>query len=289
MKRVWTVFYFELLLYWRGWLGWAIAVIMALFGWNIAPLVNLANPFLWEILCLSFGFLTLMLAFMTGNQIQRDHQLRMDGIIMSTAVPTTSFVLGKYLAQLLTILSYAAVALLALLGASLRTIGTPYFSPPLGPGVVTLIWLMLVPVPLIFVCVLMLFGISLLRGKRAFIFVLVLLIWIAPLALVDRISDVFNLPTPSLLILPASPQAPSNSLLRLDAAKRLYIEKLSNDGVLHFTPADWKELTHLYQSTVIPEHMTTTFLLNRGLFLALSILLFIGTTFILKFQRQGRL
>jgi hypothetical protein len=148
---------------------------------------------------------------------------------------------------------------------------------------------MLVPVPLIFVCALTLFGISLLRGKRAFIFVLVLLIWIAPLALVDRISDVFNLPTPSLLILPPSPQAPSNSLLRLDAAKRLYIEKLSNDGVLHFTPADWKELTHLYQSTVIPEHMTTTFLLNRGLFLALSILLFIGTISILKLQRQDRL
>ena len=288
MKRFWTVFYFELLLYWRGWLGWAMAVIVALFGWNIAPLVNLANPFLWEILCFCFGFLTLMLAFMTGNQIQRAHQLRLDGIIMSTAVATGSFVLGKYLAQLLTVLFYATVALLALLGASLRTIGAPYFSPPLGPGVVVQIWLMLVPVPLIFVCALTLLGSSLLRGKRPLIFVLVLLIWIVPIPLVGRIPDVLSLSTPSFLILPASSQAPSSSLLRLDAAKRLYIEKLDKDG-LHFTAADWKELVHLYQSTVIPEHMTTTFLLNRGLFLALSILLFIGSLSILGLQRQGRL
>ena len=178
MKRFWTIFYFELLLYWRGWLGWATAVIVALFGWNIAPLVNVANPFLWEILCLGFGFLTLMLAFLAGNQIQRDRQLRLDGIIMSTAVATGSFVLGKYLAQLLIVLFYATVALLALLGASLRTIGAPYFAPPLGPGVVVQIWLMLVPVPLIFACALTLFGISLLRGKRTLIFVLVLLIWL---------------------------------------------------------------------------------------------------------------
>lgn len=263
-----------------------MAVIVALFGWNIAPLVNVASPFLWEILCLGLGFLTLLLAFMAGNQIQRDRQLRLDGIIMSTAVATRSFVLGKYLAQLLTVLFYATVALLALLGASLRT---PYFSPPLGPGVIVQIWLMLVPVPLIFVCALTLFGISLLRGKRTLIFVLVLLIWIVPIPLVDRLPNVLSLSTPSLLILPASPLAPSSSILRFDAAKRLYIEKLDNDGVLHFTPADWKELAHLYQSTVIPEHMTTTFLLNRGLFLALSILLFIGTISILRLQRQGRL
>lgn len=288
MKRFSTVFYFELLLYWRGWLGWAIAVIVALFGWNIAPLVNLQTPLLWEILCLAFSLLTLMLAFMTGNQIQRDRQLRLDGIIMSTAVATGSFVLGKYLAQLLTILFYAAVALLALLGASLRTIEAPYFSPPLGPGVVVQIWLMLVPVPLIFVCALTLFGISLLRGKRAFVFVLVLLIWIVPIALIGWLPDVLSLSTPSLLILPSS-QPPSSSMLRLDSAKRLYVEKLSSDGVLHFTPADGKDLVHLYQTMVIPEHMTTTFLLNRGLFLALSTLLFIGTLSILRLQRQGRL
>lgn len=288
MKRLWTVMRFEWLLYWRGWLGWALAITAALFGWNIAWLVNLQTPLLWEILCLAFGFLTLILAFTTGNQIQRDRKLRLESIIMSTSVATRSFVLGKYLAQVLTILLYATIALLTLLLGSMKATGAPYFSPPLGPGVIAQIWLLLVPVPLVFVCSLTLFGISLLRGKRTFIIILVLLIWILPLALVGRLPDVLNLSTPSFVILSNS-QAPLESLSGLDAAKRLYVEKLINGGDLNLAPAERKELVHLYQTVVIPEHLTTPFLLNRGLFLLLSLLFLIGTIYGLRLLRQGRL
>lgn len=287
MKRLWTVLRFELLLYWRGWPGWGIALIAALLGWIIAPIVNLEGPFLWEILCLCFGFLTLMLALTTGSQIQHDREHRLDGIIMSTAVATGSFVLGKYLAGLLTVLFYAAITLLALVITSGGTIGAGYFSPPLGSAVIMQVWLMLVPVSLLFVSALMQFGISLVRGKRVLIFVIVLLIWILPLTIGGKYPDVLNLSTPSFLIL-SGEQGTQAGFPRIESVKEFYLPKLSENGTLHFTREDGRELVHLYQTVFISEHMNSFFLLNRAFFLGLTILLLIITVYCVNRQRQGQ-
>jgi hypothetical protein len=154
--------------------------------------------------------------------------------------------------------------------------------------VIVQVWLMLMPTSLIFVSALTLLGISLLRGKRAFIFVIVLLIWMLPMALAGAYPDILNLSTPSFLIL-VGEQGTQRGIPTLDSAKDLYLPKLSADGTLHFTHNDGRELVHLYQTVFISEHMNRSFLLNRALFLGLGLLLLTITVYSVNRQRQGKL
>ena len=284
MKNLWTVFRFELVLYWRGPMGWLIALIMALLGVGLSTQINQVNDSWWGNACLYLGMLTLLLALTTGNQIYRDSEHRLADIVMSTPLVTSSYVLGKYLAGVFSLLVYAVVALFTFIVTSFLLTSGNYYTPTLGLGVYIQIWLMLVLVPLLFAASLTLAGFTLTHGQRALVLILVVLIWMVPFVIIvpKMLTISFYLPHDLLY----SGQQFFGDSDFIDSAVKLIVRSATSN---HFTPAMEQQMVHLYQTVVIPEHISTNFLVNRAFFLGLSILLVIGTIYVVSRQRRGAL
>ncbi|GHO63440.1 hypothetical protein KSC_023320 [Ktedonobacter sp. SOSP1-52] len=283
MKNLWTVFRFELLLSWRGAMAWLLTLIIALVGMGISMLVNQVNDQWWGNLCLALGLLTLLLALTTGNQIQRDSERRLDGIVLSTPLATGSYVLGKYLAGLFSLLVYAGVAWLTFVGNSYILCGQQYYSPVLGPNVYIQAWLLLVLVPVLFAASLTLFGLTWTRGHRALISVLVVIIWMVPyLVQVPKMLTI-SFYMPHDLLYTANHFIGDGDFI--DSSVKFLVQR-EDQGV---TSTIVQQMVHLYQTVVIPEHLTLNLLINRVFFLSLSIFLLICTLSVVHRQRQGKM
>lgn len=283
MHNLWTVFRFELQLTWRGTMGWVLSVVIAFVGMGISVLVNKVDDQWWGNLCLTLGFLTLLLALTTGNQIQRDRECRLDGILLSTPLATGSYVLGKYLAGLFTILVYVGVAWLTFVGLSYLLSGERFYTPALGATVYLQVWLLLIIVPVLFAAALMLIGLTWTRGQRSLISVLVVIIWLVPYLI--RVPKLLTIS----FYMPHELTFDGNSFIGdgdfIDSSVKVLVQNMDK----HITPARVQQMVHLYQTVVIPEHLTTNLLVNRAFFFGLSILLLISTIYVVHCQRQGKM
>ena len=187
MYNFWTVMKLELTLIWRNWATWLIALAMIFIG-VLAADNNLNQPWgVWGQITFISLFLTLILTFSTGNQVNRDRERRLDGVIFSAPVATPIYVLAKYSAALLSLLGLAVLSLLAaILTDQFYHVPqrvfflSPVIYPSLGPQVYLLGWLWLLLVPMIFGATFMFACITLTRGKRVVAYIVAFLVWLIP-------------------------------------------------------------------------------------------------------------
>ncbi|HLX57687.1 MAG TPA: hypothetical protein VKR83_11735, partial [Ktedonobacteraceae bacterium] len=115
MYNFWIVMKLEFRLIWHNWVTWLMALVMLIIGAQCAA-SNRTQPWSsWAHLGTTSVFISLILAFCTGNQINRDREQRLAGIVLSTPVATTGYVCVKYLAGLASLLLLAGSGLLSAL------------------------------------------------------------------------------------------------------------------------------------------------------------------------------
>lgn len=187
MHHFWTVIKLELFFIWRNWATWLIVLAMLVIG-ALAADNNLNQPWgAWAQITFISLFLALILAFSTGNQINRDRERRLDGVIFSTPIATPIYVLAKYSAALLSLLCLACLSLLAaILTDQFYTTQqqvfffSPVIYPSLGTQVYLLGWLWLLLIPVIFGATFMFACTTLTRGKRVIAYIVTFLVWLIP-------------------------------------------------------------------------------------------------------------
>ncbi|HLH63776.1 MAG TPA: hypothetical protein VKV20_19020 [Ktedonobacteraceae bacterium] len=188
MYNFWTVMKLELFLIWRSWATWLIALAMILIG-MLAADNNRNEPWgIWGQIVTVGMFLALILTFSTGNQINRDRERRLDGVVFSTPVMTTVYVLAKYSAALLSLLALTGLSLLAaILTDQFYSVPqqvlflSPVMYPSLGLQVYLLGWVWVMLVPVIFGAAFIFACITLTRGNRVVAYIATLLIWLIPI------------------------------------------------------------------------------------------------------------
>jgi hypothetical protein len=187
MSILLTVIGLEWKLLWRGRGLWVAAVIMALFGVWEASSVREAPYGAWGQFAFTAWLVTLILTFTTGDQIHRDEERRLDGVLLSTPVTTTTYVWGKFLAALLALLALSGINLVAaILMDHFDSWRTPpailghSIYPSLGPWPYLAGWFWLDLTPLIFGAALTLVAITLSRGQRILAAAGALLLWLLP-------------------------------------------------------------------------------------------------------------
>jgi len=271
MKDLWTVTRIELLLFRRGRVSWVIALAVVVWAFFLVVAFMRGNaPAAWVNLSMCSLLLTLILAFTTENQIHRDRERRLAGVIFSMPVSTAIYVCGKYLAALFILLGFAALYLLTTVVLDLLVPGANY--PPLGPWPYMLSWCWLVVTPLVFAAALTLCSMTLTQGQRVVSNIIVLAIWLVPLLFGGGIPDMLNIS--------------GNFLNSTDPAQKL---GFTFNGASAPSAALAQQVIHLIQTAVPEAHLTATFLLNRLLFLSLAVLLVIVTIQSLQWQRQGHI
>lgn len=190
MYSFWTVMKLELFLIWRNWATWLIALAMLVSGLLVAD-NNRNQP--WGVGL----FLTLILTFSTGNQVNRDRERRLDSVVLSTPILTMVYVLAKYSASLLSLPGLLTLNLLtALLADQFYNAPqqvlflAPVIYPSPGSQVYLLDWLWVLLVPVIFGTTLMLACTTLTQGKRVVAYTATLLVWLIPVFAIssDRAS-----------------------------------------------------------------------------------------------------
>ncbi|HZU65665.1 MAG TPA: hypothetical protein VFA09_00180 [Ktedonobacteraceae bacterium] len=187
MRSFWTVMKLELYLFWRSWTTWLIALAIILIG-VLAADNNRNQPWgIWGQIVTVGMFLALILTFSTGNQINRDRERRLDGVIFSTPVMTTIYVLAKYSAALLSLLALTGLSLLAaMLTDQFYNVPrqvlflSPVVYPSLGVQVYLLGWVWVMLVPVIFGAAFIFATITLTRGNRVAAYIVTLLTWLIP-------------------------------------------------------------------------------------------------------------
>jgi ABC-type transport system involved in multi-copper enzyme maturation permease subunit len=267
MKDFWTVIHMELLLFRRGRMSWWLAIFTVFWGlFLVVGATHYTAYNAWFHFSVSSFVLTLLLTFLTGNQIQRDREQRLESVVWSTPMATGVYVCGKYVAMLLLVVGFAALGLVTSVAVD-GFAGGNY--PPLGPWPYLLSWCWLVLPGLVFGSALTLFSTTL--SRRWIVAALaVLLIWLLPILLGGGIPDVLSIS--------------GNFLDTTDPAKMLGATFKSS-----FAPsaAVAQQVVHLVQVSVPQAHLTGTFLINRLLFLSLGVLFVLATIWGFRRQRQG--
>jgi hypothetical protein len=278
MRNLWIVTRMELRLYLRGKARWFLAafmVVSSLFFVLQAYWSHTLPYNFWPNMGILYLFLTFGLVFSTGDQIQRDRDCRLDEIILSTPALTATYVGGKYLASLLLILGLALVNLLVTIAgdALLPTNGGAIIFPVtggaiIGPWPYVGTWCVLVLVPLLFGGAFTLLITTLTRGQRVVTGMLVFFLWVGPLfieTITGKSSAVVDVFTVSGWL------------------------PFSRDAAEAVEPADHDSTAQVVQlvRTHIPwDHLTSTLWLNRGIFLLLATLCFLGAIASLYYQRR---
>ena len=271
MKNIWIVITMEFRLFLRGKTSWLIAAFMVLSSAMLVVGGLRPNAFsAWRSLSLGYMLLTLVLAFSTGNQLQRDRDRRLDGIILSTPIATATYVWGKYLAGLLLLLGFAAFNLIVSIVLDFIIPASTY--PALGPGPIASSWCLLVLVPLLFGAAFTLLITTFTRGQRIVTSLLVLLVWLLP---------TFSGTSNSLVaVLTVSGQFGDGT----DAAQKL---GMTFHGAAAPSPALAHQVVQLVQTHIPWDYLTSTMWLNRAVFLLLTVLCLLLTIRSLQHQRQG--
>jgi hypothetical protein len=270
MKNIWIVMTMEFRLFLRGKTSWLIAAFMLLSSAMLVIGGFRPSAFsAWRSLSLGYMLLTLVLAFSTGNQLQRDRDRRLDGIILSTPIATAPYVWGKYLAGLLLLLGFAAFNLIVSVVLDFIVPAATY--PALGPWPIVSSWCVLVLVPLLFGAAFTLLITTFTRGQRIVTSLLVLLVWLLPtfsgtsnsLVAVLTVSGLFGDST--------------------DAAQKL---GMTFHGATP-SPVLAHQVVQLVQTHIPWDYLTPTMWLNRAVFLLLTVLCLLLTIRSLQRQRQG--
>lgn len=275
MRIFWTVTIMEFRLYLRGKTRWLLAAFLAFSSLYFLYQAYLSHTYasnFWENMGIAYLLLTFVLVFSTGSQLQRDQDCRLDSLILSSPVSTTTYVCGKYLASLLVILVLALVNLLVTIAGDLWLPAAG--GTVIGPWPYVASWGVLVLVPLLFGAALTLFVTTFTHGQRVVTGLLIFFLWVAPViidgqsgknyALVNALNVsgwfVFSTDAPSM-------------------AGRALHEAI--------TPTSARQMVRLVQTHIPWDHLTAIMWLNRTIFLALAILCFLGTIASLQRQRSG--
>jgi hypothetical protein len=187
MRTFGTIMKLELFLIWRNWATWLIALAIILIG-VLAADNNRNQPWgIWGQFVTIGLFLTLILTFSTGNQVNRDRERRLDGVVFSTPIMATVYVLAKYSASLFSLLSLIGLSLLAaILTDQFYSVPqqvlflSPVIYPSLGLRVYLLGWASTMLVPVIFGAAFIFACTTLTRGKRVIAYIATLLVWLIP-------------------------------------------------------------------------------------------------------------
>jgi hypothetical protein len=238
----------------------------------------------WAHLGATSFFISLILTFCTGNQINRDREQRLAGIVLSTPVATPGYVCGKYLAGLASLLLLAGSGLLSALlidhfytGSNAFLIFAPAFYPPLGTQPYLTGWLWLALPAIIFGATFMLACITLTRGQRAIAFIAALLIWILPLFLTQSIPQLLDIT--ANVFFPQFSLAPASHVSGSDPLRQFLIQHpaLFQNGP---PPANLvQQAMHLSLAEIPPPSTPAMFLWNRLFFLGLSLALLVLTIY----------
>jgi hypothetical protein len=208
MRGLWTVIRLELKLNRRGKAIWIIGLFMAILGINAASGIRAMPNAAWTNFGISEAFLiTLILTLSTGDQINRDRERRLDGVILSTPISTAIYVWGKYLAALAMLLGLSSIYLIVAIlvdqfdnwhtPPAVLAFVSPSMFPPLGPWPYVVIWGLLVIAPIIFGAALVFAGITITRGQRIIAYIGVLIIWLSSIFF-ENMPDLLDITTSSI-------------------------------------------------------------------------------------------
>lgn len=283
MRNFWTVMKLELFLTSRNWATWLIALAMILIG-ALAADNNRNQPWgSWEQFIFIGLFLTLILTFSTGNQVNRDRERKLDGVVFSTPVATPVYVLAKYCSALLSLFCLAGLSLLvAVLTDQFYNVPqrvlflSPVIYPSLGSQAYLSGWAWTILVPVIFGATFMLTVITLTHGKRVVAYSATLLIWLIPLFTAnspDNQSGFIGDITVTSFIPPMNP------------ATDLWFRHLMHPTNL--PEAQFvQQIMHLSLAAIPPASLVNNLLWNRLLFLALSLVLLTLTIYGVQHARR---
>lgn len=281
MHTFWVVMKLELLLIWRNWATWLIALAMLFIG-LLAAVNNRNQP--WSIWGQSVTvglFITLILTFSTGNQMNRDRERRLDGVIFSTPIKTSVYVLAKYGASLLSLLALTSLSLLTTLFTdqfysipSQVLFLSPAIYPPLGFQVYLqdLIWVLLVPV--LFGATFMFACTTLTRDKRAIAYIATALIWLIPYFAIHSNGSFIDIGGLSFAV----GSTPATIFWFLHHAG-----SQSSLQMAQFT----SQIMPLARAEMPPASLLNTLLWNRLLFLGLTLILLFLTVLIVQRTRRN--
>jgi hypothetical protein len=282
MYTCWVVMKLEFGLIWRSFVTWLMVVVMLLLG-ALCASNNLNEPWSsWTHLGNTSFFLSLILTFCTGNQINRDHTQRLDGIVLSSPIATHSFVCGKYLAGLASLLLLAGSGLLSALmtdhfapGSPGFLFFSPAFYPPLGAQPYLIGWTWFVVPAIIFGATFMFACVTLTRGKLAIAYLVSLLIWVLPLFLTGSIPPLLDIT--AAVFFPGFSLAPASHVTRITPI----IQFLRQHPILFQNsppPANLiQPVMRISLAEIPPSSTPAMFLWNRLFFLGLSVLLLMLT------------
>jgi len=180
----------ELVLFLRSRGVWIAGLFLLLFGVWTATTIRESPLVAWNTLGAAALLLSLLLSFLTGDQISHDYGRHIDGVLLSTPISTLTYVWGKFLAAVISLMGLAALYLVAqLLVNQFDTWRDPPFLlghshyPSFGLWPFLLIWLVAILIPVLFGAALTLLGTTLLHGQRILSSVPLLLLWLGPVAL----------------------------------------------------------------------------------------------------------
>lgn len=286
MRDLWTVIRLELTLNHRGKALWIIGLFMAILGINAASGIRAMPNAAWTNFGISEAFLiSLVLTLSTGDQINRDRERRLDGVILSTPISTAIYVWGKYLAALAMLLGLSSIYLIVAIlvdqfdnwhnpPAVLAFVSQSMF-PPLGPWPYVVIWSLLVIVPIIFGAALVFAGITITRGQRIVAYISVLIIWLSSIFF-ENMPDLLDITTSSIDHRYTPPGSDPVFMLELN----VWPGHLPDPNVAN-------RVIHLVQANIPPSYLPISFLWNRLFFLGLAVLLILLTMRSVGKQRQG--
>jgi ABC-type transport system involved in multi-copper enzyme maturation permease subunit len=267
MYNFWIVMKLEFRLIWHNWVTWLMVLVMLAIG-ALCASSNRNEPWgSWSDLGTTSFFISLMLAFCTGNQINRDRDQRLTGIVLSTPLATSSYVCGKYIAGL--------ASLLLLAGSGL--ISAPVFYPPMGTQPYLIGWAWLALTAIVFGATFMLACITLTRGQRVIAYIAVLLLWVLPRFLTQSIPQLLDITAsvfyPQLSLAPASHATGADPLMQF----LIQHPSLFQNGP---PPANLvQQVMHLSLAEIPPSPTPSMFLWNRLFFLGLSLMLLVLTIY----------
>jgi ABC-type transport system involved in multi-copper enzyme maturation permease subunit len=267
MRNLWVVIAMEWRLQLRGKGAWFLAALMAVSSVYVLFQASLSHTHaanFWPNMGAVYLFLTFGLVFMSGDQIQRDRECRVDGILLSAPISTATYVTGKYLASCLLLLGLALLNLLITLAgdALLPASGGAVIGP--GPYVAT--WCVLALVPLVFGAAFTLLITTLTRGQRVVTGLLLFLLWLGPFFILFTTGRSVGL----VDVLTVTGWLP-----------------LSTDAAELARTASPSQEVQLVQIHIPWDHLTSTLWLNRASFLLLAALCFVGAIATLHAQRRG--
>lgn len=284
MYNFWIVMKLEFRLIWRNWVTWLMVLVMLAIG-ALCASNNRNEPWgSWANLGTTSLFLSLILTFSTGNQINRDHAQRLAGIVLSTPVATPGYVLGKYLAGLVSLLLLAGSGLLSALlmdhfyaGLHAFLMFAPAFYPPLGAQPYLIGWAWFVLTAIIFGATFMLACMTLTRGQRAIAYIAAILIWILPLFLTQSIPQLLDI-TANVFFPQFSLSSPSHA----SGTNPLNQFLIQHPVLFQNSPPPANlvgQVMHLSLAGIPPSSTPPMFLWNRLFFLGLSLTLLILTIY----------